>query len=153
MRESEQACKWGPSSALLGLFVLWSLAACGGDSRTGADAGDQRLEPTFNNIQEHIFDRACATAGCHGEGASAGGLDLSSAQVSHDGLVGVPANNTLANQNGWLLVKPGDPELSFLVRKLGTQGIGEGAPMPITTQLTPFYQDLIRNWILAGAQR
>ncbi|MBL4632787.1 MAG: hypothetical protein JKY56_02885 [Kofleriaceae bacterium] len=114
----------------------------------GADAG---LSASLENIQEYIFDVACVQ--CHNELNPSGGLDLSSAQVSYDNLVDVSAANAVAGENGWMRVKPGDAELSFLIRKLAP-GLGEGAPMPLgNQQITPFYVDLMKNWIASGAQR
>ena len=140
-------------SILCTAFLATTLAstACGSDA-PGTDAAVAFLEPTLENIQEHIFDVACVTA-CHTSESPAGGLDLSSADASFLGLVSIPVVNSVASQNGWLLVKPGDPELSFLVRKIGLPGLGEGGPMPFTMKISPFYQDLIMAWIEAGATR
>jgi hypothetical protein len=134
-------------------LTLLAASACGDSAGLGTDAGAPALAATFDNIQEYIFAPGCATQGCHTSERAAGGLPLGSADESYQALLNVPAVNSVAGQNGWLLVKPGDPELSFLVRKIDAPGLGEGAPMPITTQLTPFYQQLIENWILAGALR
>jgi len=119
----------------------------------GADAKAPVLAATFDNVQEYVLNPGCATQGCHTSETAAGGLPLGSADESYQALIGIPPVNSVARQNGWLLVKPADPELSFLVRKIGIPGLGEGAPMPILTQLTPFYQQLIDDWILDGAMR
>ena len=111
------------------------------------------MDPTLDNIQEHIFDKACSMRGCHAADSPAGGLDLSTADASFAAMIDIPVRNSVALQNGWVLVKPGDPELSFLVRKIGTPGLGEGGPMPFDMQLHPFYQDLVKDWITAGALR
>ncbi len=134
------------------LVATLGLPACKSDS-PGTDAGVTNLDPTLDNIQEHIFDKACSMGGCHSSVGPAGGLNLGSADESFASLVDVPVTNSVASQNGWLLVKPGDPDLSFLVRKIGTPGLGEGGPMPFDMQLTAFYQDLIKDWIAAGAMR
>lgn len=91
--------------------------------------------------------------GCHNSEGPAGGLDLSSAEASYAALIDVPVVNSVALQNGWVLVKPGDPDLSFLVRKIELPGLGEGAPMPMTTKLHPYYEKLVRDWITEGAMR
>jgi hypothetical protein len=120
----------------------------------GADAGVAALEPTLDNIQAHVFDKACALSGCHAAESAAGDLDLSSADASYAALVEVSVINNVAKENGWLRVKPEDAELSFLVRKIGVPGVGEGAPMPVgTEQLSAYYQELIEAWIDGGAQR
>lgn len=132
-------------------FTAANFAACSDTNNTDPGQADAGLSATLDNIQEHVFDKACVQ--CHNEQTSSGGLDLSSAQVSYDNLIDVSAKNSVAGENGWLLVKAGEPDLSFLVRKL-SPGLGEGAAMPLGTQeLTEFYVDLIRNWIASGAQR
>ena len=136
----------------LSLLVGLCLGACSSDS-LGADSGVASLAPTLDNIQLHIFDQACSMAGCHASSSPGGGLDLSSADASFAALISVPVVNSVASQNGWLLVAPGEPELSFLVRKIGAPGLGEGAPMPMRTKLSPFYEELIRDWISEGAMR
>lgn len=138
---------------ILSISTLAIAASACSSGEPGADADFAVLEPTLENIQEHIFDRACSMSGCHSAESPAGGLNLSSADASFVSLVDVPVVNSLAKQNGWVLVKAQDPELSFLVRKVGTPGLGEGGPMPFTMQLTPFYQALIQDWITAGAMR
>lgn len=137
---------------VLCLGLCLPLVACKSDN-PGADASIAFLEPTLDNIQEHIFDEACSMRGCHGADSPAGGLNLSSADASFLALVDVPVRNSVASQNGWVLVKAGEPDLSFLVRKIDVPGLGEGAPMPFTTKLHPFYQNLVREWIAAGAMR
>ena len=118
-----------------------------------ADAGTGTLEARLDVLQEHVFTPGCAFAGCHDEATRAGALDLSDASSSYRGLLNRPVVNAVASENGWLLVKPGDPELSFLVRKLRVPGLGEGAPMPIGDyQVSEFYLDLIVEWIALGAQ-
>ena len=139
-----------PVALCLGLCLPAS--ACKSDN-SGADASIAFLEPSLDNIQEHIFDKACSMRGCHGADGTGGGLNLSSADASYLALIDVPVVNSVASQNGWLLVKPGAPELSFLVRKIDLPGLGEGAPMPFTTKLHPFYQDLVKDWIASGAMR
>lgn len=128
------------------------LAACSSAS-PGPDAATPYLEPTLVNLQEQIFDKACATAGCHTAEDAAGGLNLSSVDASYQGLLEVPARNAVAAQSGWLLVTPGEPNLSFLIRKMELPGLGEGQAMPIETKLNAFYLDVIRQWISDGAER
>jgi hypothetical protein len=106
---------------------------------------------TFATLQRRIFTPSCAMLSCHGA-AAAGGLDLSGG-AAFASLVGVPASNAVARTAGLLRVAPGDPEASFLLRKLeGTLGAGEGDPMPrVGTRLPTASIDLVRRWIAAGA--
>jgi hypothetical protein len=106
---------------------------------------------TFATVQRRVFTPSCATLSCHGA-AVAGGLDLSLG-TAFASLVGVPSSNAAAHAAGLLRVAPGDPERSFLLRKLeGTLGAGEGDPMPrVGTRLPAASIDLVRRWIAAGA--
>ena len=74
-------------------------------------------------------------------------------EASYGQLVGVTATNPAAQAPGLLRVVPGDPERSFLVRKLeGSLAAGEGEPMPrVGMTLSPALLDLVRRWIAAGA--
>jgi hypothetical protein len=106
---------------------------------------------TFATVQRRIFTPSCATASCHGAGG-AGGLTLT-AGTSYASLVGVAASNPVARDAGLVRVMAGDPERSFLLRKLqGTLAAGEGAQMPFVGSRLPAASiDLVRRWIAAGA--
>lgn len=134
-------------------FFFVALGAAGLTACGGSD-GVAQLDPTIDNIQQYIFTPACANSGCHDSVVRGGDLDLSTAQISYDAMVNVPSRNPVAKANGWIMVKPGDPNLSFLIRKIEAPGVGEGDPMPSAAQtLDPFYIELIRTWIEIGAPR
>ena len=95
----------------------------------------------------------CTTRSCHGPAGAKGALVLT-ADVAYDQLVGVPADNAVAKAKGTLRVKPGDPDASFLVQKLGTPAAGEGDRMPQRSGPSAAEElDLLRRWIAAGAPR
>jgi hypothetical protein len=105
---------------------------------------------TLTQIQTMVFTPRCA--GCHSGPTSnnlPSGMNLSGAAASHAALVDVAslqANPALDR------VEPGDPDNSYLIRKLeGGPNIG-GARMP---QGGPFLDqatvDMIRQWISDGA--
>jgi hypothetical protein len=106
----------------------------------------------FPLIQSRIFyARGCNVSTCHGPFAQAN-LDLSQ-EAAYLSLVGIAADNAVANAAGKLRVSPGDPTGSFLSQKLhGTQAAGEGSRMPlIGPQLPADERALIDAWIAAGA--
>ena len=81
---------------------------------------------------------------CHSADAAFGDLDLQT--DAHAALVDV------VGSTGSVLVAPGDPDGSLLLRKLeGTQAAGEGDPMPPTELLPAADVQLVRDWIQAGA--
>ncbi len=98
---------------------------------------------SLSTLQAQIFTPMCS--GCHPP--SGGGLDLRSGQT-----FGSTVNVASSQQPSLMRVKPGDPDNSYLVRKLaGGSGI-TGSRMP---QGGPFLsaQDLqlVRSWISQGA--
>jgi hypothetical protein len=93
-------------------------------------------------LQSQIFTPMCS--GCHPPN---GGMDLRSGQT-HASTVNVPSSE----QPSLMRVKPGDPDNSYLVRKLaGGPGIS-GSRMP---QGGPFLSaqtlQMVRDWISQGA--
>ena len=129
--------------------LLWALPGCG-----EAVDGSLPQRPTIDDVQEFVFGPACANGDCHALPTRAGDLDLSSAALSYTNIVEVAATNTVAAQRDLLRVVPGDPDSSFLFRKLLSVGPGEGTPMPtVDEQLTGPYLDLVSRWIEQGAVR
>ncbi len=100
----------------------------------------EQAEPNLSSIQENIFDVSC-THGCHDSVNQEGSLDLSPGK-SFDELV----NITSVTDGNFLLLEPGDPDNSYLVRVLESTG---GAPtMPPFGPTLPQGQiDAIRTWI------
>jgi uncharacterized protein involved in high-affinity Fe2+ transport len=101
--------------------------------------------PNFSEIQANVFTPDCATSGCHAGANPAAGLNLEEAG-SYAMLVGIQSSQDAAFQR----VEAGDPDNSYLVRKLeGTASSGQqmppGAPLPQSEI------DVIRQWITDGA--
>ncbi len=139
-------------TATRALFAM--LLAVGATGCLSGDPEAATFEPTLENIQSQVFAGTCATSGCHSASDRAGDIDLSTADSSYASLVGVPATNRLAKENGWLRVKAGDPDLSFLCRKMDLPGMGEGAAMPPGDMaLDAEHVALIEDWIANGAER
>ncbi|HEY8521885.1 MAG TPA: hypothetical protein VIN61_17570 [Gammaproteobacteria bacterium] len=130
--------------ALAGLALV---AACGSGSGTVAMEGGAggALEADFASIQANVFTPICTA--CHVGASAPAGLRLDEAN-SYGLLVGVPS----AEQAHLLRVAPGNPDQSYLIQKLeGTAAVGGrmplgGAPLPQADI------DVIRQWILEGAQ-
>ena len=144
---------------LLRLFVcvlpLLSLAAC--DEKLSDLAGPTpNLTPSFASIQKEIFATtdssgrlACTSCHVAGGAANGTGLFLNDPATAYSALVGRPARFA----PGQTLVIPGDPDNSYLVKKLeGAAGI-VGLRMPRNNGpfLTPGQMLVIRRWIQEGA--
>jgi methionine-rich copper-binding protein CopC len=110
--------------------------------------GGGGLTADFQSIQNNVFTPICTK--CH-QGASAPqGLQLD-ATHSYAALVGVPSSE----QPSVLRVEAGDPDSSYIIRKLqGTPGIS-GVQMPADgpPYLPQSTIDVIRQWITNGAQK
>jgi Bacterial Ig-like domain len=92
-----------------------------------------------------VFTPICSK--CHVGASAPEGLQLDAAH-SYNLLVGVPS----AEQPNFLRVKPGDPDNSYMVRKIeGASGI-DGGQMPLgETPLPQATIDAIRQWVMSGA--
>lgn len=132
------------------------LGACGAGSGEGLDqngrplepgAAPAALEPTLASIQALVFTVSCAVPGCHGGAGAQLGLRLDPG-FSAANLVDVPSPRAAS----LVRVVPGNPDASFIIRKLeGTQTLGDRMPLfgPYLPQATI---NVIRLWILNGAQ-
>ncbi len=97
---------------------------------------------TFAQVQETIFDVSCASSGCHG---AAAWPNLSAGQA-YDNIVGA------VSSRGTALIEPGDPDNSYLYRKLLADADIDGARMPPGgPYLTSDALETVRAWIEKGA--
>jgi len=135
-------------------------SACGTSSSSGTDdpgTGDKcEADSTYALIQEQIFERrGCTASACHGDQAT-GGLDLR-AENSYANLINVEANS-----GDYMLVFPGEQDLSLLYQKVAakTEGFSLASlPEPISGGAMPTGLDalsdndlgLLRQWIRGGA--
>jgi hypothetical protein len=134
--------------------VLIALAGCGGGNGEGLDAngrplgengdGDGTLVPTLASIQRNVFTPRCTA--CHAGGGAPQGLRLDAANAAAL-LIDVPSNEVPSLRR----VAPGEPDASYLVRKLeGSAAVGARMPLggPYLDAAT---LDVIRQWIADGA--
>jgi hypothetical protein len=135
---------------LLSLACLGACTAGDGEGLNVAgrpleEGGDLPLAPTLDSIQANVFDSFCI--GCHSGAAAPQGLRLDAAN-SYVNLVGVPSQEVASQMR----VEPGNPDGSYLIRKLeGTAT--EGGRMPLGAPPLPQSTiDFIRQWIVDGAQ-
>ena len=136
----------------LSLSMMAFLTACeGGNDYAGDDDGGSGPPPpllvaTFESIQANVFTPVCVE--CHGGATAPLGLRLDETS-SYGLLVGISS----VEQPGVPRVAPGNPNASYLVQKLeGTAAFG--ARMPLGREPLPQSDiDVIRQWIIDGAQR
>ncbi len=111
------------------------------------------LGPTLDQIQGAIFTPDCATSGCHDNTTQAASLSLADADTSYAEMVGEFSNQT--GQENVMLVAAGDPDASYLIRKMeNAAGItGNVMPPPGRAPVPQADIDVIRLWITNGAER
>ncbi|HXH19286.1 MAG TPA: T9SS type A sorting domain-containing protein [Chitinophagales bacterium] len=113
---------------------------------------------TFSTVRS-ILQANCAASGCHGGGnANVFDVDAASSDLYHV-LVDVPAANAAAAAKGNKIVDPGHPYNSFLLRKIGSSGFDPYITIDDSEKnghpdgsLQDYEIELIRQWIIAGAQ-
>ena len=156
-----------PFRRLAAVALACALAGCAG-SGTGQSGGggsgggtNCKTPPpatvSFSQNIQPIFNVSCATSSACHVGPTAGeGLQLT-AGVSYGAIVNVPA----VEMPKLLIVKPGDPDNSYLVRKIeGGPNISglqmpqgcPGTPAGGAVCLTPDSIAAIRTWVTECAQ-
>lgn len=122
------------------IFAVISLAACGDDA--GTNPTNVSTLSTFSSIQLNVFNPVCAVPGCH-NGTERPNL---TASVSYTNIVNV------ASSQGLVYIQSGNPNNSYLYRKLtGVNIIGDRMPRG-RGALPQAALDSVRVWIEKGAQ-
>lgn len=131
------------------VFMVLVALACMGTACSGPTTSTEMVfdaaaqgPATFEQVQTTIFDVSCASSSCHAKSAWP---NLSAGQA-YDNIVGVESSRRIA------LVEPGDPDNSYLYRKLLADADIDGARMPPNgPYLTPAALETVRAWIEKGA--
>jgi methionine-rich copper-binding protein CopC len=145
------------SRTLIASLAAAAVAGCTAGSGTGLDQNGQPIGSTggtppltadFTSIQANVFTPICTK--CHIGAGAPQGLQLDAAH-SYSLLVGVPS----AEQPNLLRVKAGDPDNSYIIRKLeGGPGIvGVQMPADGPPYLPQATINVIRSWITNGAMK
>lgn len=121
------------------VVAVFGLAACGDDASTNPT--NVSTLSTFSSIQLNVFDPFCAISGCH-NGTQSPNLNAS---VAYTNILNIPSSQ------GVVYILPGNPNNSYLYRKLtGMNIVGDRMPRG-RGPLPPAALDSIRVWIEKGA--
>lgn len=104
---------------------------------------------TFDRIRKQIFSQTCAVSACHDSESHQGDLILL-AGSAYGNIVNVVPDNPAAAGDSLMRITPGDPNMSFLYRKLADDLEDEyGDRMPyLQGPLDDSLIELIRLWII-----
>tara|TARA_B100001250_G_scaffold381832_1_gene374470 strand:+ start:247 stop:627 length:381 start_codon:yes stop_codon:yes gene_type:complete len=101
--------------------------------------------PTLEEIQLEVLNKSCGFSSCHDGGSYL--LDLSTMEASMS-----MVNQESERAANEIFVIPGDPDNSYLVKKLeGASGIVDEPMPPPAGGLDESKIAMVRDWIAAGA--
>lgn len=136
--------------ALEAVALLAALLAACGTVKSPTEPLEAPEGPafTFSQIQAQIFTPTCAKAGCHAASAASGGMVLEAGRA-----YGEIVNQPATGNSSFDRIEPGDPERSYMIKKLRGDPDITGSQMPLDApgSLTREQMDGLVGWILAGA--
>jgi hypothetical protein len=116
--------------------------SCAGGSQPGEPAA------TLSELQQEIFTPSCAKGGCHDSATASEGLVLAAGSTFSQ-VVNVPSNQAPIR----LRIEPGNPEDSYLMKKVRGDSDTSGVKMPLDGP--PFLSNAqiqrLASWIENGA--
>lgn len=139
-------------STIIQFFVTCVLLAALVASCEHAEAPTSNIEPgdrpSFDTIQNTVFNQSCALSGCHAGSSPTGGLNLEE-DNAYGNLVEVQSQEIPR----LFRVEPNNPDSSYLIMKLEGSDKIIGQQMPAGGEpLSQQQIDYIRDWIDNGAK-
>lgn len=136
---------------LLTLFLAATLAwtGCGQLKPLPTEpdgGGPPPADATFTRVQTEVFSVSCALSGCHAGSAPTAGMDLS-AGVAYQNTVGM----TSTERGDLKRIEPGDPNRSYLIKKIRGDPDITGGMMPLIGSITTGQRQLVIDWVRRGA--
>ena len=138
------------NAACAALVTLSALAAgCGTvKSPTESPAPSGGSAFTFTRVQAEIFTPNCAKSGCHAANTASAGMVLDAGRAYAE-IVNRPSTERSTLHR----IEPGDPDRSYMIKKLRGDADITGGQMPLDKpgSLTREQMDGLIGWVLAGA--
>jgi len=131
------------------LATTLALSGCGKMKPLPTEPGGEEPPPadaTFTRVQTEVFSVSCALSGCHAGSAPTAGMDLS-AGAAYGNIVGV----TSTERGDLKRIEPGDPNRSYLVKKIRGDSDITGGTMPLIGSITTGQRQLVIDWVRRGA--
>ena len=125
----------------IAIGIFFFLFSCQNQITDSCELEPVSFSGTFTEVQNNVFQPYCVS--CHSGAQPQGGLDLS-ADAAHIKLV-----NATAVNSALLLVKPGQPDSSYLMKRL--RAVDGETPMPPSAKLEQRLIGLVDLWIANGA--
>ena len=114
-----------------------------GDENGDGDGGVPKV--TLAQLSMEIFTPSCTFSGCHGGSFLSANMSLEADRIAGE-IIGVASSGSDLNR-----IEPGDPEASFLLKRVrGDSDVSSQMPLN-RTPLTAEQIEMIRAWIAAGA--
>ena len=135
-------------SVCLSLFVL-----CGFVLIARAAGSPEQVQPSaFDHLERDIFSPKCGVHGCHIGSTSVMGMDLRMGNAWYSLVGRYSREMDSSGISSFFIVAPGDPENSYLYRKIKGDDRIIGDQMPLQGDcLTDAEVESIRQWIANGA--
>jgi len=136
--------------AVLATLSAFAAAGCGTvkspTEPLGGGSGGAAF--TFSRIQAEIFTPNCAKSGCHAANTASAGMVLDAGRA-YAQIVNRPSTE----QSTLHRIEPGDPDRSYMIKKLRGDPDITGSQMPLDRpgSLTREQMDGLIGWVLAGA--
>ncbi len=130
------------------LFALIFIQSCADQITEYTQSIDQidntgEIGARFSDINEKVFSKSCAIAGCHVTGVQPPDLSVN----AYENIYRKPSSK------GLNYIEPGNPEASYLFLKITGSPLISGGRMPAgASPLSGEIIDSIRAWILDGAK-
>ncbi len=143
------------SDADCGASAVCVAAVCHPGSREADGGVCPIVQPKWSDLNANFIQVGCGVraTNCHSAEGAATTTNLVLAGDAYDRLV-----NAASSDGGFTIVKPGDPDHSFLAIKLKLTTTfdpvyGSGMPPDNPGQTCASAQEAVREWIAAGAVR
>ena len=129
-------------------MMLSVVIALGCSSTVHEDPPEAVPSPVLDDIQAKIFSPICSVPGCHSATLPRKGMSLFNEELTLKSTVGVPPDPAYDSAGYPAIIVPGDPDHSFLVRKISGPGPNQGLRMPMNHRaLSTATINAIRAWI------